>query len=331
MPIQVIWGNDLNACNIEIENIINMYVSKSWANLNVSKLNGDDSEQVFKALDEIHTPALGGGSRIVLVRNNPLFNSKNDTLNDKFIRECKNIPEQNYLILHNNQKPDARIKTTKSIKELVKIGKANESFFNVPDIWDLEGQIIFLQRTAESMNIQLDRNASIELIDSIGFESTKIINELEKAKLYLLAKNQDNKSQVILKRDDVKEIFNEHQSNIFKIIDSLIEQNISQSLIEINSLLNKGEPPLRLTAGLISQIRMHTIVLILANEKDLSIISKLANISNPKRIFYIRKKIKNCSPKFLIDIMIKLLNIESWIKKGNDPSNVFKENLITLT
>ena len=144
--------------------------------------------------------------------------------------------------------------------------------------------------------------------------------------LYLSATNKN-----LLTVKDIELIFFEQQSNIFKIIDSLLEKKISQSLNEINTLIIKGEPPLRLIAGLTSQIRIHTIVLLLADENDLSKISQLAGIANPKRIFFIRKKIKNCDPKFLIDLMTKLLDIEFFLKKGNNPINVFTENLASLT
>ena len=144
--------------------------------------------------------------------------------------------------------------------------------------------------------------------------------------LYLSATNKN-----LLTVKDIESIFFEQQSNIFKIIDSLIEKEISQSLNHIYTLLSQGEPPLRLISGLTSQIRIHAIVLLLAEENDVSKISQLAGIANPKRIFFIRKKIKNCDPKFLIDLMTKLLDIEFLLKKGNNPINVFTENLASLT
>ena len=103
--------------------------------------------------------------------------------------------------------------------------------------------------------------------------------------------------------------------------------------MEIHYLLKKGEPALRLNAGLISQIRMHTIVKLLhkSGEQDLSTICKLANISNPKIIFFIRKKVNNTSSDFLIKLMSHLLDIESSIKKGNNPISVFTENLVNLS
>ena len=38
-----------------------------------------------------------------------------------------------------------------------------------------------------------------------------------------------------------------------------------------------------------------------------------------------------CSPKYLINVMIKLLDIESLIKKGNNPKDVFTENFMSLS
>ena len=156
------------------------------------------------------------------------------------------------------------------------------------------------------------------------------MSELAKAKVYLSASNN---KELTLKCDDIKKIFNDHQSNIFKIIDNLLKNNISEGLIEIHYLLKKGEPALRLNAGLISQIRMHTIVKLLhkSGEQDLAKICKIANISNPKRIFFIRKKVHKISSDFLIKLMSNLLDIESSLKKGNNPINVFTENLINLS
>ena len=40
MPIQIIWGNDLNECNKFVQKIINQKVSEKWLEINVSYLNG---------------------------------------------------------------------------------------------------------------------------------------------------------------------------------------------------------------------------------------------------------------------------------------------------
>ena len=331
MPIQIIWGNDTDASNKEIERIIDLNVSKDWSNLNISKFNGDDPKQIFQALDEMITPPFGDGSRVVIIKNSPILNFKNDDISNKFEMNSKIIPNSTYLILQNTHKPDSRMKTTKFIKALLKQNIVSELSFNLPSIWDKNSQIDYIQNIGKEMHIDFDREVGEKILDSIGIDNSRLINELEKAKLYLEGKNESTYSKLILKEKDIDDIFNDNQSNIFKILDFLLEEKIPESLIEINNIINKGEPPLKFTIGLINQLRVHTIVLLLFHEKDLNKISSLANISNPKRIFFIRKKVKNCSPKFLINLMIQFLNIESSIKKGNNSMSVFTENLITLT
>ena len=332
MPIQIIWGNDLNACNQFIEQFIKKNVSEIWQEINLSQLNGTDINQIFIAFEEILTPPMGDGSRVVVLKNNPMFTNKNEELRNKFEKIYENIPNNNYLILQSIKKPDSRLKSTKFIQSLIKKDLANETSFSLPDIWDLEGQKRYLQIMANSMSLSLDENVAELIINSVGNDSLQLINELTKAKIYLSTSGHASNSTLQITQKNVKEIFNNHYSNIFRIIDFLLEKKIPECLLEIHFLLQKGEPALRLNASLISQIRTHTIVKLLhkSGMQDLSDICKLANISNPKRIFFIKKKIHNVSSDFLIQLMNYLLNIESLIKKGNNPIDVFTENLVNL-
>ena len=333
MPIQIIWGNDLNASNKFIKKIIDEKVSKTWGEINISYLNGDDDNQIKQAFDEILTPPLGDGSRVIVLKNNPIFTNKNEEIRVKFEKIYQNIPSNTYFLLQNTKKPDSRLKSTKFIQNLIKKDLASEMSFSLPDIWDFEGQKRYIEATANSMNINLGKGTADLIINSVGNDSFNLMSELAKAKIYLSASNNDENKELILKSDDVKKIFNDHQSNIFKIIDHLLQNSINEALIEIHYLLKKGEPALRLNAGLISQIRMHTIVKLLhkSGEQDLSEICKLANVSNPKRIYFIRKKVNNTSSDFLIKLMSNLLDIESSLKKGNNPINVFTESLVNLS
>ncbi len=333
MPIHIIWGDDLNASNKFIQKIVDQKVSKTWGEINVSYLNGDDDNQIKKAFDEILTPPLGDGSRVVVLKNNPIFTNKNEEIIIKFEKIYQIIPSNTYFILQNAKKPDTRLKITKFVRNLIKKDLAIENSFPLPDIWDYESQKKYLEATANSMNINLGKGAAELIINSVGNDSFKLRSELAKAKIYLDAINSNENKELILKSDDVKKIFNDHQSNIFKIVDHLLQKNIKEGLLEIDYLLKKGEPALRLNAGLISQIRMHTIVKLLnqSGEKDLSKICKIANISNPKRIFFIRKKVTHTSSVFLINLMSNLLDIDSSLKKGNNPINVFIENLVNLS
>ena len=333
MPVQIIWGDDLDACNHFIQKIIDQKVSKQWKEINVSFLNGEDDNQIQQAFDETLTPLLGEGARVIILKNNPIFTKKDDEIKTKFEKIYRNIPINTYLILQNTKKPDTRLKSTKFIQNLIKENLVNETSFSLPDIWDYEGQKRYLEKTANSMNIKLGQGASELIINSVGNDSFKLKSELSKAKIYLSASNQNENEEFFLKSDDVEKIFNDQQSNLFKVTDYLLQNNINQSLSEIDFLLKKGEPALRLNAGLISQIRMHTLVKLLHNsgEQDLSKICKIANISNPKRIFFIRKKVNKISSNFLLNLMSNLLDIDASLKRGNNPINVFIENLVNLS
>ena len=332
MPLQIIWGNDLNACNNFIQDFIGKKVSNNWRELNITNLNGDDENQLNKALDEVLTPPFGEGARVVVLKNNPMFTNKNDEFRIKLEKIYKDIPNNTYLILQNLKKPDSRLKSTKLLQRLIKEDWASEISFSLPDIWDHEGQKKYLEITAKSMGIKLDKDVAEMVIDSVGNDSYNLINELTKAKIYLSAKSHKDSSELLLQKNDIKRIFNDHQSNIFKVIDYLLQKKINESLYEIYFLLQKGEPALRLNAGLISQIRIHTIVKLLHNtfEKDNAAICDIANISNPKRIYFIQKKVKNVPKNFLIKLMSNLLHIESLLKQGENPTSVFTENLVNL-
>ncbi len=333
MPIQILWGNDLNAQNTFIKELIEKKVSKEWKEINVTNLNGDDDDQLNKAFDEILTPPFGDGYRIITLKNNPIFTRKNEALGTKFEKIHGNIPTNTYFILQSIKKPDSRLKSTKFLQKLIKNNLAKEKSFSLPEIWDYEGQKRFLEDAANEINIKIDKNAAELIIDSVGNDSFKLKNELAKAKTYLSAVANDSNSQLFLKTHDVKKIFNDHQSNIFKIIDLLLQKNINKSLNEINYSLQKGEPALRLNAGLISQIRIHTIIKLTVNSgnDNTQKICNLGGISNPKRIFFIRKKVENISQEYLINLLSNLLDIESLLKQGNNPRNVFTENLINLS
>ena len=67
-----------------------------------------------------------------------------------------------------------------------------------------------------------------------------------------------------------------------------------------------------------------------SGESNTKTICDIAGISNPKRIFFIRRKVKNISQEYLINLMSNLLDIESLLKQGNNPINVFTEKLINL-
>ena len=72
MPIQILWGNDLNAQNTFIQKLIDNEVSKEWKEINVTNLNGDDDESKWlqsKQLVHYYINRMGTFYWEALIRN----------------------------------------------------------------------------------------------------------------------------------------------------------------------------------------------------------------------------------------------------------------------
>ena len=83
MPIHLIWGDDYEACNREIEEIIQTVIDPSWKSFNYSQIDGNDQKQNFRALEEVQSAPLGSGGRVVLVRRSPFCNGCSAELANK--------------------------------------------------------------------------------------------------------------------------------------------------------------------------------------------------------------------------------------------------------
>ena len=119
MPIHLIWGDDYEASNGEIEEIIQTVIDPAWKSFNHSQIDGNDPKQILRALEEVQSAPLGGGGRIVLVRRSPFCNGCSIELADKLEQAIALIPDNTHMILYNSSKPEKRLKTTKLIQKKI--------------------------------------------------------------------------------------------------------------------------------------------------------------------------------------------------------------------
>ncbi|WP_320663647.1 DNA polymerase III subunit delta [Prochlorococcus sp. MIT 1223] len=333
MPIHLIWGDDSGSRTRAIEKLITNIVDPAWHTMNISRLNGNDIEQANKALEDARVPPFGNGCRVVLVQKSPFCNGCQTELAQKFEEVINVIPESTHLLLIHDLKPDGRLKTTKILKKLIQSNKAHEKSFNLPAIWDSEGQKQLVRITAKDLGMKIEEEAIISLVEAIGNDSSRLISELEKISLL-----QESKEKGIRKEKNNKislETVNESiegiTTNSFQVGESLLKQNVGEALIRINALLISGEPALRLLASLTTQIRGWLWVSLLEknNHKDVAFIAKTAGIANPKRIYVIRKQIQGKESGLFLNLLNCLLEIEISLKKGSKPFQAFQDGLLT--
>jgi len=334
MPIHLIWGDDYEACNREIEEIVQTVIEPSWKSFNYSQIDGNDPKQNFRALEEVQSAPLGGGGRIVLVRRSPFCNGCSLELANKIEQAIRLIPDKTHLILNNSNKPDKRLKTTKLIEKSIKSNSlSQEKSFILPPPWDINGQRNLVKNMLFKLNLQMNHETIDLIVESIGNDSSLINTELQK--LLLLSEALNEKSYTNepreISKELVKKIIQNNFTNALEIANLLLKEDRIIALNKIQSLLKNGEPALRLITTLTSQSRGWLWVHLLDSQRNLDVkeIAKLAGIANPKRIFIIRKQILGKSLEALLELMQKLLKIEASIKSGTNPIDSFKDNLLT--
>ena len=334
MPIHLIWGDDYDACNREIEQFIQAVIDPSWKSFNYSQIDGNDPKQNLRALEEVQSSPLGSGGRIVLVRRSPFCNACSMELANKLEQAIKLIPDNTYLILYNSNKPDKRLKTTKLIEKNIQSNALSKEIkFILPLPWDVNGQRNLVKNILHRLNLKMNNETIDLIVESIGNDSSLINSELQKLTLLseaLHEKSNINEPQEISK-ELVRKIIQNNSTNALDIANLLLKRERILALSKIQSLLKNGEPALRLITTLTGQSRGWLWVNLLdaQGNKDVNEIAKLAGIANPKRIFVIRKQIQGKSLATLLELIKKLLKIEASIKSGSNPIDSFKDNLLT--
>ena len=334
MPIHLIWGDDYEASNREIEEIIEKVIDPVWKSFNYSQIDGNDPKQSFRALEEVQSSPLGSGGRVVIIRRSPFCNGCSVELANKLEQAIKLIPDNTHMILNNSNTPDKRLKTTKLIQKYIESNTfSEEKNFTLPLPWDINGQRNLVKNIANKLNLKMNHETINLIVESIGNDSSIINTELQKLALLSDAnheKSNTNKSTEITS-ELVKKLIQNNSTNALEIASLLLKGERAIALNKIKSLLEYGEPALRLIATLTGQSRGWLWVNLLDEQgnQDAKEIAKIAGIANPKRIFVIRKQIQGKSLETLLELMKKLLKIEASIKLGTNPIDAFKDNLLT--
>ena len=328
MPIQLLWGDDSAALERAIKAVIDAAVDPTWASVNVSRLDGSESSQARQALEEARTPPFGAGSRVVLLQRSPFCNACPSELADRFEAALDDIPDSTQLLLCNPTKPDGRLRTTKALMKRVKAGEANERSFKLPAVWDGAGQRQLVERTANELNLKLEPEAVDALIDAIGSDSARLTMELQK-----LALHADSSGQTKINAKDVKTLISGLSTNALQVGDALLAGDPGLAIALLDALIDTGEPALRIVATLTGQIRGWLWVLLLEKqgERDVAVIAKAAGIGNPKRIYVMRKQLQGRSPQRCLNLLGRLLDVESALKRGAQPGNAFRDGLLGST
>jgi DNA polymerase III subunit delta len=323
MPIHLFWGDDEAARNRAVEALVQEQLDPSWASLNLSRLDGNDSAQATQALEESRTPPFGAGARVVVVQRSPFCSQCPAELAEGFEAALRQVADGCHLLLVSSGKPDARLRTTKALQKLVKAGQAHEQSFALPAIWDGAGQVELVSRTARELGLTLEPAAAEALAEAIGSDSARLASELEKLSLY-------GEPGAPISGGAVQALVGGQSTNALAVGDALLAGQPAEAIARLDALLEANEPALRIVAALTSQIRGWLWVTLLerAGEQDVAVIAKAAGIGNPKRIYVMRKQIRGRQPGVFLRLLSQLLDVEAALKRGTEAGDAFRDGFL---
>lgn len=171
---------------------------------------------------------------------------------------------------------------------------------------------------------KIDDNCIKILIDRVGDNTSILVNEIEKLKIYKI-----DEKEITL--NDVLQINKYEEVDFFKFIDHIINKEKNLALNEYFNLLNQKEEPLKILIVLASKIRLMYQVKVLG-EKGYTvneIANKLDTKSYPVQLA--GTTAKNYSKDKLLDALLSISELDENIKTGRVvPANALELFIINL-
>ncbi|MBE9053953.1 DNA polymerase III subunit delta [Nostocales cyanobacterium LEGE 11386] len=322
MPVYVYWGEDDFAMEKAVAVLRDRVLDPLWTSFNYTSLPPDQHDAAIAGLNQAMTPAFGAGGRLVWLVNTTLCQNCPENVLDELTRTLPVIPENSFLLLTSRNKPDERLKSTKLLKKL-----ANE-FREFPLIppWKTELLVQSVNQVAQTVGVKLTPQTAELIAEAVGNDTRLLYNEIEKLRLY------SSDSRKSLDVDTVTQLVRNTTQNSLQLAAAIRMGDTAKALTILAGLINAAEPGLRIVATLIGQFRTWLLVRMAmeSGERNPQAIAQAAEVTNPKRIYFLQQEVKSLSVQQLISCLPLLLKLEVSLKQGSEEISVLQTKVIEL-
>ncbi|WP_414564536.1 MULTISPECIES: DNA polymerase III subunit delta [unclassified Anabaena] len=322
MPIYVYWGEDDFAIEKAVTTLRDRILDPLWTNFNYTSLSPDQPDAAIAALNQVMTPAFGAGGRLVWLINTTLCQHCPENVLGELTRTLPVIPENSFLLLTSRNKPDERLKSTKLLKKLA------HEFREFPLIppWKTELLVQSVNQAAQTAGLKLTPQTAEFLAQAVGNDTRLLDNEIEKLRLY----TSDTRKPLDV--DTITQLVRNTTQNSLQLATAIRMGDTAKALTILADLMNAAEPGLRIIATLIGQFRTWLLVkmAIESGERNPQAIAQAAEISNPKRIYFLQQEVKSLSVQQLISCFPLLLELEVSLKQGSTEVSALQTKVIEL-
>jgi DNA polymerase III subunit delta len=117
-----------------------------------------------------------------------------------------------------------------------------------------------------------------------------------------------------------------------QLAEAIRQGDTARSLTLVADLFSRNEPALRIVATLVGQFRTRLWIKLLmeAGERDEKEIAKLAEIGNPKQVYYLQKEVRALRLASLEQTMPILMELEFGLKFGAEPMELMQMKVMEL-
>ncbi|BFM40646.1 DNA polymerase III subunit delta [Synechocystis sp. LKSZ1] len=322
MPVYFYWGEDDFTLKQAVKQLQKRVLDPQWQAFNFEKIPGELEDATRQALTQALTPPFGAGDRLVWVVESTLGQHCSEALLERLALTLPQIPPQCHLLFTSSKKPDGRLKATKLLQTQAQVRE-----FSLIPPWKSDELVAQITGIAEDLGLPLTHAVANFLAEALGNNTRQIWNELEKLKLLASSDCQP------LTVEQVRPLIHSSTQSSLQLAEALRQGNSAKALQLVADLLARNEPALKIVATLVGQFRTWIVIKLAleSGEKDEKVIASRADLSNPKRLYFIRKELQGLTSKQLLACWPLLRDLEWQLKRGADPARTLQTKVLELS
>ncbi|CBN55051.1 MULTISPECIES: DNA polymerase III subunit delta [Kamptonema] len=297
--ISLLIGDDLHAIHKKLS-AFKKNLDPAWIGFNYHRF---DASALNEAVDCALTPALGTEkAKLVVVEGCNFKQFTEEAL--EVLNLLPQVPEKTHLVFV-APSIDKRLKVAKSLLSQAKLFE-----FDLIPPWRTDLIAHSIRNQALAIGLSLNSNLIDYLAVAIGSNPARAESELHKLATY------SNGAHLTLKQ--VQALIPSTTQNSLQLAEAMKENSSKKAVYLLQELLAIGTFPLAICATLITQFRTWLWVkaAIVGGVKQDAEIARICQISNPKRVYFLRKEVAGASVTSLAAAMSLLLDLEASLKLG---------------
>ena len=321
MAIYLYWGEDGFAIAQAVKTLQKKTLDPNWESFNIDKILPDQPDAVIQGLNQAMTPPFGAGDRFVWLVETTLAQRCSESLLAELERTLPAILKTTTLLLTSLSKPDGRLKSTKLLQKYASI----QEFSPIPP-WKTDLLIKQVQQVAKELEVKLTADSAEFLAEAIGNNTRQLYSDLEKIRLL------GGESKKPLTVDAIAPLITASTQNSLQIVAAILEGKTDRALELVTELLRQNEPALKILATLIGQFRQRLWIKVMleSGERDDRAIAQAAELSNPKKLYFLQKELAKISVTQLQQTLPLLLELEFSLKRGAEETSTLQTKAIEL-